>query len=117
MIFVVVFQNGMDILEGETGTHIETRIMRGDYATDEFTIKLEDAIHIKEELTIKIEDVIDIKEEVSIKFEDAIHIKNEIPEAVTFPTIETEQEVSLWVECELVAAYPFKGFAAPERKL
>ena len=117
MISVVVFQNGMDVLEGETGSHIETHIMRGDYATEEFTIKLEDTIHIKEELTIKIEDVIDIKQEVSNKFEDAIHIKNEIPEAVTSPTIGTEKEVRLWVECELVAAYAFKAFAAPERKL
>jgi amino acid permease len=36
-------------------------------------------------------------EEVSIKVEEAIDIKNEIPEAIIFPSIQTEHEVRLFV--------------------
>jgi hypothetical protein len=35
-------------------------------------------------------------EEVNIKVEEAIDIKNEIPEATSFPPINTEHEVRLW---------------------
>jgi hypothetical protein len=34
-------------------------------------------------------------EEVSTKVEEALDIKDEIPEAITFPSIKTEQEVRL----------------------
>jgi hypothetical protein len=45
-----------------------------------------------EEVSIKVEDAVDIKEEVSLKFE-AVYIKDEIPETATCP--KTEHEVRL----------------------
>jgi len=94
MICVVVLQNCVGFVEGETGYCSET-----------------------EEVSIKVEDTIDIKEEVSIKVEEAIDIKDEIPEAISFPSIKTEHEVRLWGVCEVVAAHTFREFIAPKRKL
>jgi hypothetical protein len=45
---------------------------------------------------------VDGTEGVSIKVEEAIDIKKEIPEAITFPSIKTEQEVRLWRVCVCV---------------
>jgi hypothetical protein len=59
---------------------------------------------------------VDGTEEVSVKVEEAIDIKDEFPEAIIPPT-ETEHEVRLWGVCEVVAAYAFRPFMAPERKL
>jgi len=64
---VVLLQNYMDFVEGETDSCTET------------CVKFDD----------------DGSEEVSIKVEEAIDIKDEIPEATSFPPIETEHEVSL----------------------
>jgi hypothetical protein len=44
---------------------------------------------------VDVEDPLYIKEEVSIKVEEAIDIKDEMPEAVVFPPIRTENEVRL----------------------
>jgi len=60
---------------------------------------------------------VDGTEEVSIKVEEAIHIKDEILEATSFAPIRTEHEVRLWVVCEVVAAHNFTPFIAPTRKL
>lgn len=68
MICVVVLQNGMDVVEGETGSNSETGVACG----------------------------VDGVEEISIKFEEAIHKKDEIPEAIPFPPIKNELEVRLW---------------------
>jgi phosphoribosyl-dephospho-CoA transferase len=46
-----------------------------------------------EEVSVNVEYA--IKEEDIIKVEEAIEIKDEIPEALTFPPIKTEHEVSL----------------------
>jgi len=81
MICVVVLQNCMCCVEGETGSRNETCV-----ACD---------VDGTEELGIKFEDTIDIKEEVSIKVEDTIDIKDEIPETVTFSPTMTEHEVRL----------------------
>jgi len=108
MICVVVLQNCVGFVEGETGYCSET---------EGVGIKVEDTIDIKEEVSIKVEDTIDIKEEVNIKVEDAIDIKDEIPEAITFPSIKTEHEVRLWGVCEVVAAHTFREFYCPEKKL
>jgi len=78
----------MDVVGGETGCYSETCV-----TCDDGT------------------------EEVGIKFEDAIDIKDEIPEALTFPPIKTEQEVSFWGVYEVVAAHAFSPFMAPKRKL
>jgi len=96
MICVVVLQDGVDVVEGETGSISET---------DSVTCDVDDGT-----------------EEVCIKVEDAIDVNDEIPEAVTSPPINTEQEVRLWgvcvcvcvcVRCEVVAAHAFRPFMAP----
>jgi len=102
MIWVVVLQNCMGFVEGETGSCSETCVMCDVDETEEFGIEVEDTI--------------DIKEEVSIKFEEAIDIKDEIPEAISFPAIKTEHEVRLRGVCDLVAAHAFRPFIAPSKK-
>ena len=81
MICVVVLQNGMDVVEGETGSYSETGVTCDVDGT--------------EEVSIKVEESIDIKEEISIEGEEAIDIKDEIPEATTFPPIKNELGVRL----------------------
>ena len=116
MIFVVLLQNCVGFVEGETGSCSEAGVKCDVAGTEEVSIKVEEAVYIKEEVSIKVEDALDIKEEVSIKVEEAIDIKDEIPEAIPFPPIETEQEVRLWGVCEMVAAHGFRPFIAPKRK-
>ena len=83
----------MGFVEGETGSCSDTCV----------------TCHVDgtEEVGIKVEETIDIKEEASIEIEEAIDIKDEIPEAISFPSIKTEHEVSLWGVCEVVAACAF----------
>ena len=68
MICVVVLQDTVDDVEGETISGSETGVTCDIEATGE----------------------------VCIKAEDTRHISDEIPEAVTSPPIKTEQEVRLW---------------------
>jgi len=82
MICVVVLQNGMDVVVGESGYCNETCVKC---------------------------DVVG-SEELSIKVEEAIDIKDEIPDAISFPSIKTEHEVRLWGVCEVVAAHTFREF-------
>jgi len=89
MICVVVLQNCVGFVEGETASCSETCATHDVHGT----------------------------EEVNIKVEEAIDIKDEIPEAVSVPTIDTEHEVRLWGVCELVAAHAFRPFIASKRKL
>ena len=119
MICVVVLQDCMGYVEGETAYCNETCVMCDVDGAEEVSVKVEDTIDIKEEVSIKVEDPIDIKEgisikdeedinikeEVSIKDEEAIDIKDEIPEAISVPSINTEHEVRLWGVCEVVAAH------------
>jgi len=49
---------------------------------------------------------VDGTEGISIK-EEAVGIEGEIPEAITFPSIKTEQEVRVQGVCEMVAAYAY----------
>ena len=97
MICVVVLQNYMGVVEGDTCSCSETGVK---YDVDG-----------TEEVSTKVEEAIDIKEEVSIKVEEIVDIKDEIPEAITFKTIKTEQEVRLWgvCVCEVVAAHAFRS--------
>jgi len=76
---VVVLQNCVGFVEGETGSCNETDVECDVDGTEEFSIETEESLHIKEEVTIKVEDAIDIKVET--------------PEFITFPAIKTEQEV------------------------
>jgi hypothetical protein len=100
---VVVLQNCIDLVEGETGYYSETCVMC--------------AVEGPEEVSIKVEEAIDIKEEVSMKVEEAVDIKVEIPEFVSVPSIKTEHEVRLWCVClcEVVASHALKLFIAPEK--
>jgi len=90
---VVLLQNCMGFVEGETGSCSEACVTCDVDGT--------------EEVSIKFEDDIDIKEEVSFKVEEAIDIKDEIPEAISFPPIKIEHEVRLWGVCEVVVAQCF----------
>jgi hypothetical protein len=65
MICVVVLQNLVDFVEGETGSCTETGVKCD----------------------------VDGTEDVSIKDEETIDIKDEIPEAKILPSIRTEYEV------------------------
>ena len=100
MCCVVVLQNCVDFVEGEI------------YSCNEADVGCD--VGEIEEFSAKVEEALVIKEEVIIKFEDSIDIKNERPEAITFSTIKTEQEVRLWGVCELVAAQTFRPFIAPK---
>jgi hypothetical protein len=93
---MVVLQNSMDDVEGETGNSSGTGVTCDVDGTEEVCMKLDDVIDIKEEFSVTLKDAIDIKEEFTIAFEDALDIKNEIPEAITFTPVKTEQEVRLW---------------------
>jgi hypothetical protein len=95
-VVVVVLQNGMGFVEGETGSCNETCVTCDGDGTEEASIGVEEAI--------------DMKEGVSIKVEGAIDIEDEIPEAISFPPIKTEQEVRLWDVCEVVADHAFRAF-------
>ena len=77
MISVVVLQNVMGCVEGETGSCSETCVTCA----------------------------VDGTEEVSIKVEEEIDIKDEIPEAVTPPSITPKHEVRLQGVCEVTAAH------------
>ena len=79
VICVVVLQNGVDVVESETGSYSGTGVACN----------------------------VDGMEEVSIKLEEAIDIKDEIPEAVPFPPIKTELEVRLWGVWEVVATHAY----------
>jgi len=54
---------------------------------------------------------VDGSESVSIQDEEVIDI-NESREAITFPSINTEQEVRFRGVCEVVAAHDFRPFIA-----
>ena len=89
MIDVAVLQNCMCCVEGATGPCSETGVKCD----------------------------VDGIEEVSIKVEEAIDIKDEIPEALTFPSMKTEHEVRLWGVCEVVAAHAVRPFIALKKEI
>ena len=89
MICVVVLQNCMGFVDGETGSCIDTCVTCDDDGT----------------------------EEVSIKIEEAIAIKAEIPKPISFPSIKIEQEVRFWGVCEVVAAHASMSLVAPKSGL
>jgi len=97
---VVVLQNCVGFVEGESGSCSDTGVMSDGDGT--------------EEVSTEGEDTVDIKEEVSIKVEEAIDIKDEIP---AFPPIKNEHEVRLWGVCELAAVHAFRPFIASKRKM
>ena len=88
MICVVVLQNCVCCVEGETGSCIETCVMCD----------------------------VDGTEEVSINDEEATDIKVEIPEALIFPPIKTEQEVRLLVLCVRWWQLVIVGLYFPKKK-
>ena len=117
MICVVVLQNCMGFVEGETISNSEPCVTCDVDGTEKVSINFEDAIDIKEEVSFKVEEAIDIKEEVSFKVEEAIDIEDEIPEAISLSPIKTEHEVRLWGVCEVVADHAVRTFIDAIRKL
>jgi len=103
MICVVLLQNCMCFVEGETGSYIETCV--------------ECDVDGTEEISIKVEERMDIKKEGSIKVEETIDIKDEILEAISVPPFKTEHEVRLWDGCELVPAHAYGLFIVAQGKL
>jgi len=103
MICVVLLQNCVCCVEGETGSCSETCVTCDFDATDDVSINVKEAVYIKEE--------------VSIKVEEAVDIKDEIPGTIIFSSVESEQEVRLWGVCEVVAAHAFRPLIATKRKL
>jgi hypothetical protein len=93
----------MGFVEGETGSCSRTVATCDDDGTGEVSIKFEETV--------------DVKDEVDIKVEETVDIKDEIPEAISVPPIQTEHEVRLWGECEVVATHAYGPFIAPQRKL
>ena len=57
---------------------------------------------------------IDGTEDFNIKVEEVIDIKDEMPEAIKCPPIQTEIEVRLWGVCKVMAAHAFRSFIAAE---
>jgi hypothetical protein len=53
---------------------------------------------------------VDGTEKASVKVEEAVDIKDEIPDAITFSSIKTENEVRLQGVCEVVAIHAFRQF-------
>ncbi len=86
MICLVMLQNCLDFVEGGTGSCSEACVTCDVDGTEEF----------------------------SIKVEETIDIKDEIPEATEFSPIQTEHEVRLQGVCEVVAAHVFRPFIASE---
>ena len=88
MICVVVLQNCMDSVEGETGSCSETCVMCDADGT----------------------------EEVSIKVEEATDTRGEIPKAETFPEIKTEPEVRFWGFLSGGGSSHFIGHLLPQNR-
>jgi hypothetical protein len=82
---VVLLQNCMGLTKDEPDSGSEACVTTLDDGNEEFSIEVGEA---------KIE-----VEESDIKIEDTIYIKEENPEAITFPPIKTEPEVSVWGFC------------------
>ena len=86
MICVVVLQNCLGFVDCGTGSYSETCVTCD----------------------------VDGTEEVSIKVEEAIDIKNELPEAIKCPPIKTEIEVRFRGVCEVLATHAFRPFIVAE---
>ena len=106
MICVVVLQNCMGFMEGETCSCNETGVECDVDGTEEVSTEVEDAIGIKGEIAEAIS-----YPPMKTEQEVAIDIKDEIREAISFPPIKTEQEVRLWGVCEVVAAHALRASA------
>jgi len=102
MICVVVLQDGVGCVEGETGYCSETCVMCDVDGAGGVGIKAEEAIDIKDEVSIKVEEVIDIKDET--------------PEAISFPPIKSEHEVRHQDVFDVVGAHAFRPFIAPQKR-
>jgi len=90
VICVVVLQNCIDFVEGETGPCSETCV----------TCDADG----NEEVSIKVEESIDMKVGSIIEVEEAKNIKDEFP------------EVRFLGVCEVVAAHAFRPFIVPPKK-
>ena len=85
MIIVAVLQNYMCFVEGETGSCSETSVNCDVVGTEQV-----------------------------INVEETIEKNNEIPEAIKFPPIKTEHEVSFRGICNVLVAHALRPFIAGE---
>ena len=86
MICVVLLQNCVGFVQGETGYYSETCVTCDGDGTEEGGIKAIESIYIKEEFGINVE-------------EETVDINDEIQEAIPFPPVTTEHEVRLRGVC------------------
>ena len=101
---VVLLQNCMGLMRDEPDSGSEACVTPLEDGSEEFSMEVEEADIKDYETEIKVE-------ESDIKIEDPIDIKEENPEAIIFPPIKTEPEVSVWGLCvrqqQLMLPRPF----------
>ena len=116
---VVVLQNSMGLIKDEPDYGSEACVTALEDRSEEFSLEVEEAEIKVEESNIKVEESNIKVEEVDIKME-SIDIKEENPEAITFPPIKTEPEVSVCLWCLCVRQQQFmlpRPFTAMKREL
>ena len=101
---VVLLQNCMGLIKGEPDSGSEACVTALDDGSEEFSLEVEEADINDYETKIKVEELVDIKEEN--------------PEAIIFPPIKTEPEVSVWGLCVRQQQFMLpRPFTATKREL
>jgi hypothetical protein len=96
---VVMLQICMGLIKVEPGSGSEACVTTLDNRTEEGNTKVEESVMKVKEADIIFE-VSDTKVDAAdIKVEELVDIKEEFPEAMKFPPIKTEPEVSVWGLC------------------
>jgi len=96
---VVMLQMCMGLIKDEPDSGSESCVTTLDNGTEEGNRKVEDSLIKVKECEIKFDESDREVEAADIKVEELIDIKEENPEAIKFPPIKTEPEVSVWELC------------------
>jgi hypothetical protein len=96
---VVMLQICVGLIKDEPDSGSEACVTTLDNGTLEGNIKVEESIIKVKEADIKFEDSDTEVEAADIKVEELVDRKEENPEAIKFPPIKTEPEVSVWGLC------------------
>jgi hypothetical protein len=96
---VVMLQNCMGLIKDEPDSGREECVTILDDGIEEGNIQVEESIIKVEGAVIKSEEADTEVEEADIKVEELVDIKEENPEAINFPPVKTEPEVSVWGLC------------------
>jgi len=96
---VVMLQMCMGLIKDEPDSGSESCVTTLDNGTEEGNRKVEDSLIKVKECEIKFDESDREVEAADIKVEELIDIKEENPEAIKFPPIKTEPEVSVWGLC------------------